>query len=55
MQDKIQTDDFSSLIFYSEAFWSTDTMGVLLTVQQMRTGAFKVRCCKGALHTALIL
>lgn len=29
-------------------------MGILLTMQQMQTGAFKVRSCKGALHTALI-
>lgn len=29
-------------------------MGILLTVQQMQTGAFRVRCCKGAPHTALI-
>lgn len=54
MQDKIPLNDFSSLIFYGEAFWSTDTMGILLTAQQTQTGAFKVCCCKGALHTALI-
>lgn len=29
-------------------------MGILLAVQQMQTGAFRVRCRKGAPHTALI-
>lgn len=29
-------------------------MGILLPMQQMQTGAFKVHCCEGALHAALI-
>lgn len=29
-------------------------MGILLAMQQMQTGAFKARCCKEGLHSALI-